>query len=169
MYNLNFNQCNTGSYYPPLLNTVRSQVISLFNSNTTTIINPTISASWIYANFISPQNVWPSSNLLLTKQAGAGLSITDNLDGSFLLGKGTYQVEFNAQGQAGQNAQLSLLLNGVVEGQTEKSTSADGQLDLILGRAVFSVDENGGLLSLINSGRDEATIRSASITISRLN
>lgn len=171
MCNLNFNQCNTGGNYPVPIDTCRARLRSMLNRSTTTIINPTILPSWSYANFIVPQDVWVGSIVGVRRQAGSGRGINDNLDGSFILSSGTYNVEYSANGivPALSDINLALILDGVLieESRSESSSQANQNSD-ISGRAIFTVGGNGSLLSLINVGSQDITLNRASLTINKI-
>lgn len=170
MVNLNFNQCNTGGYYPVPIDTTRSQLLSLFNSQTTTIINPVAVASFAYANFLVPQDVWAGSLLGVRKQAGSGMSITDNLDGSFILNPGTYRIEFSANGVStvANPLDLALVLDGIVVEESRVTASMPGSAVDVASQSVVTIENSGALLRLVNVANDTSTINRASITISRI-
>ncbi len=170
--NLNFNQCNGGRYYPQPISTCGNQLLALLNQGTTTVINPTTGPNWAYANFIVPQVVWSGSILGVRKQASAGTGIRDNLDGSFLLNPGTYQIEFNSSGiiPPASDIVVAGVLNGVViEESRATSTGASGDESDISGRAVFVVTESNSLFALVNVGSENVTFNRTALTINKLN
>ena len=171
MCNLNFNECHGGRNYPVPIDTCNARLRALLSQGTTTVINPIIVPSWMYANFIVPQDLWVGSVVGVRREASAGLSISDNLDGSFILNQGTYQVAFSANGVVpnASDLQLGLVLDGVIiEESRATSTGSSGDSNDIAGRAVFSVPENGSLFALVNIGSQNVTLNRASITINRI-
>lgn len=170
MCNLNFNQCNGGSYYPPLLDTCRSQLRSLLNANTTTIINPITEASFAYANLSQPQTVGSGDKIGVRRQVGAGMAIGDNGDGSFNLGQGTYDVEFGAAGVVPPGGMsLGLVLDGQIVESSVVTTDSVGSLANLYGRAVFTIGATGALLSVNNVLNNNLTINRAFLIINRIN
>lgn len=171
MCNLNFNQCNGGRYYPVPIDTCRARLRALLSQNTTTIINPTVLPTWTYANFVVPQDVWVGSVVGVRKQVSSGSGITDNLDGSFILSGGTYNIEFSANGiiPNASDMVLALVLDGVViEESRATSTGAGGDESDLAGRAIFNVGGGGSLLALVNVGSQNLTLNRASITINKI-
>ncbi len=171
MCNLNFNQCSGGRYYPVPIDTCRSRIRALLSQSTTTVINPIILPTWAYANFIVPQDVWVGSVVGVRKQVSSGSGIIDNLDGSFILSGGTYNIEFSANGiiPNASGMGLALVLDGVViEESRAVSTGAGGDISDLAGRAIFNVESSGSLLALINVGSQNLTLNRASITINKI-
>ena len=171
MCNLNFNECSGGSYYPVPIDTCRSRLRAILSQNTTTIINPTILPTWTYANFIVPQDVWVGSVVGVRRQVSSGNGIVDNLDGSFILSGGTYNIEFSANGIVPNSSDmvLALVLDGVVieESRATSTGSSGGNSDLS-GRAIFNVSVGGSHLALVNVGSENITLNRASITINKI-
>ncbi len=171
MCNLNFNQCNGGSYYPCPIDTCRSKYLSFLNARTTTIINPTIAPAWSYSNFIVPQTVWAGSILGVREQASSGFAINDNIDGTFILNRGTYQVEYNLNGIVPDSSQLSVgaVLDGlIIEESKSISNATSGDVVDLSGRAVFTVTEEQSVLALVNIGQENAIFNRAVFTINKI-
>lgn len=171
MCNLNFNQCNGGPNYPRPIDTCGARLRSLLNSGTTTVINPIVAPNWAYANFVVPQDVWVGSVVGVRQQASSGTAINDNLDGSFVLSAGTYNIEYSANGIVPDSSDLSLalVLDGVViEESRGTSSSSAGENSDISGRAIFSVGQSGSLLALVNVGTQNITLNRASLTINKI-
>lgn len=169
--NLNFNGCRGGRYYPQPISTCQSQLLALLNQGTTTVINPVTSPSWSYSNFVVPQNVWAGSVLGVRQQASSGSGIRDNLDGSFLLSPGTYQIEFNINGVVPLTSGLQVagVLNGVViEESRATSNASSGENSDLSGRAVFVVSESNSHFALINTGSENASFNRAALTINKI-
>lgn len=169
--NLNFNQCNGGSYYPCPIFNCRCRLLNLLTGSSNTVINPVITPSWAFFNFTTPQTVLPNGNVIFNMVSGAGINILTGANGVINLDIGTYQISYNANGAISSNGTLALALfnNGdIIPASESQSSGVVGDAATLSGSVVINITENGSPVSLRNINNVSEVFSSGTLTVTKV-
>ena len=167
--NLNFNQCNSFINFPQPIYNCRCRLISLLNSSTTTVINPSTSA---FASFVATaQTISSEGNLVASLASSSGSTITTDGSGNITLSRGNYLIVATINGVIPTDglASFALYKNGSqIASSVSETNGTSGENFTSTLSGVVSVNDESDIISLRNTNSVSQTVSNATIFIQLL-
>ena len=167
--NLNFNQCNSFINFPQPIFNCRCKLISLLNSSTTTVINPTTSA---FASFVATaQTIASQGNLVVSLASSFGNLITTDNSGNITLPRGKYLIVATINGVIPTDGLASFALykdGSQIASSVSETNGTSGENFTTTLSNVISVTDSSDVISLRNTNSVNQTVNNATIFIQLL-